>query len=257
MPVKILLINGPKRVGKTTIANLFHERLSQSFRVNMADRLKSMTNAFYNIRDQIGAIAPPDYMEEQKDIPMELFGGVSYRKTLIFISEEVIKPRHGDTVFGHWMTETMEKLWNGVRLASGVDDPEVIFIVADSGFASELVPIVERFGAQSVALVRLSGLNATFDGDSRSYVYASNVMNFRGNPGKYPIGVQSISSHNAAQGFRFEGDFVNYPNNPELTVRNIAEALNRANWLSDTSTQVVMDYDTWLNRRDSEPSLNN
>lgn len=229
-PIRMILINGPKRVGKTTNADLVVGELNRRLaggararRINMADRLKSITNALYDIRTPDGLIAPPDYLEPVKDKPLEILGGATFRQTLIYVSEKVIKPRHGRTVFGKWFLDTVDDVCR----------PGDVVITGDTGFASEIVPIANRLGGANLCLVRLHGLGATFDGDSRSYVRWRDVFDFSDEDFDAPfrIGAPSVDPGVIARGGFTELDVANEHGMPELSVRAIMTRIEELGWL--------------------------
>jgi hypothetical protein len=180
-PKTLILLNGPKRVGKTTIANTLQRMLNNVQRINMADHVKMMTHAAY------GLPLDPDYLEAVKDSPHPAMGGMTPREAYIHFSERVMKELHGSAVFGEVF----------VNKAKAAPEGSCI-ITADTGFAGEIVPIAREFGVEHLLLVRLNGLNANFNGDSRSYVYWRDVvfeskrqiheLNKGGKPVPYRIG---------------------------------------------------------------------
>ena len=227
--IRMILINGPKRVGKTTNANLVADMIGRSLpdgcrahRINMADRLKTLTNSIYNVRTPDGQIAPPDYLEAIKDQPLEIFGGASFRQALIYVSEVVIKPRHGKTVFGKWFLDTVNQ----------VCKPGDVVITADTGFASEIVPIINQVGGDNALLVRIHGMDASFDGDSRSYVHWKHVLTFKDDTNApFRIGDASVRPDVLARGGFREIDVTNELGFPERSAQAVLDYAARANWL--------------------------
>ena len=80
--------------------------------------------------------------------------GLSPREALIFVSEKIIKPQHGNDFFG-------KQLANTINL-SHFDT----FYIPDSGFVDELRPLVEA--GYDVHVVRIHRDGTTFENDSRT-----------------------------------------------------------------------------------------
>jgi hypothetical protein len=160
LPAKtLILLNGPPRVGKTTIANHLRSMMNNGVRMNMADALKTMTHAMYS------QPLDPDHFEDVKDIPNPAFGGMTPRQAYIAVSEDFFKRYHGSLVYGELFVKNALKTMPGSCM-----------ITADTGFAGEIVPIIHEFKASNIILVRLRRIGATFKGDSRSYVYFDNPL---------------------------------------------------------------------------------
>ncbi|QGF21213.1 hypothetical protein KMB89_gp14 [Citrobacter phage HCF1] len=83
--------------------------------------------------------------------------GMTCREFMIWISEDVIKPKFGEKYFGRRLSDT----------ASNSDYP---VIVSDCGFEQEVIALIE--GGHEVKLVRMNRRGFEFDEtDSRNYVY--------------------------------------------------------------------------------------
>lgn len=229
MSVKFILLNGPKSVGKTTIANAIHDQIQNlggvhSIRRNMADRLKVMTNAIYGVRDpHTGQIAGPDYLEKIKDIPLDVLGGASFRDAVIYVSEKMVKPRHGKTVFGEWFCDDVDS----VQVAD-----DALCVVADLGFSSKLIPLVNRYGTENVILARLSREGTSFDGDSRSYVSWQDALDFNDDTdAPFRIGPTRLSSTARNSAPLVEEDFGNVPGDPTIATQQVLSRVIEMNWL--------------------------
>ena len=78
-----------------------------------------------------------------KDVPLyHMEGGeMSKRELLIYISEKVIKPVFGEDFFGQ-------------AAAKRIDNQDII-IYSDSGFVSEVIPVIEKVGKDNCLVVQL------------------------------------------------------------------------------------------------------
>lgn len=155
MPV-IVFLNGPPGSGKDTLAAEVQKGLSGSKVVKFAKILKERTHALYGQPD-----LPHDHFEAVKDQPQCLFQGMSPRQAYIAVSEVYMKPMHGTGVFGNFLAHEMQ-----------LDAETKVFLISDSGFSSEAVPVLRTFGVENCLLVRIhaEGRGCTFAGDSRSYI---------------------------------------------------------------------------------------
>ena len=159
--MRVLLINGPPRCGKSTLAHLLHKLDTQSSEVlGFSYYLKRMVHAIYLGR--IGWDLDPDTFDDIKGAPQDVLGGMSWRQAYIHYSEKVIKPLHGKEWFGTKFLETAERA-----------NVKTIY-VPDSGFLQEAERVVRHVGRANVVLVRLHRSGCDFAGDSRSYIDLTN-----------------------------------------------------------------------------------
>lgn len=151
---KIILVNGPPRSGKDSLAAIFGE-LRQAKPIKFADPLRKAVPAMFGMAPDVYH----DLIENHKETPTDLLMGMSPREAQIWLSEEVMKPRFGKYVFGLVAA-------NAIQAAPYIDT----WCFSDSGFTEEAEVIVEAFGAKNVALIKLEREGCTFAGDSRSYI---------------------------------------------------------------------------------------
>ena len=90
-----------------------------------------------------------------KERPEDLLDGMSRREAMIYVSEEVTKPALGQDIFG-------------VHVASEVEDGKD-YAISDGGFEEELVPLINRVGADNIVLVQLTREGCDYSSDSRRY----------------------------------------------------------------------------------------
>lgn len=158
--MKVLLLNGPPRSGKDTIAEILKAwNPSGVFLEKFAMPMKRVCPQIYSIPLKIWReeLDTPD----NKDKPSKLLLGATPRKVQIDLSEKYLKPLHGPNVFGQLCLRR-------IRQAS-VGSSELV-VISDSGFREEAEVLVKEFGADNVELWRISRPGCTFEGDSRSYI---------------------------------------------------------------------------------------
>ena len=173
--MKIILLNGPPRVGKNTAANMLAKQFHGCAVIGFSHHLKRMVHGIYY--GNKGWYMDPDEFDGCKSEPQAILDGMSWRQAYIHYSENVIKPLHGKEWFG-------EQFMRAARAA----DADLV-VVPDSGFPQEAERVVREVGAHNVRLVRLYKDGCTFAGDSRAYislkhlgVTESEVQNVHGQP---------------------------------------------------------------------------
>lgn len=154
--MKIILLNGPPRVGKNTAAQMLEREILDSAIIGFSHHLKRMTHGVYLGR--VGWDMDPDAFDGCKSEPQAMLGGRSWRQIYIHYSEQVIKPLHGKEWFG-------EQFLSAARVSGATT-----IIVPDSGFVQEAERVVREVGAPNVRLVRLYKDGCSFAGDSRDYI---------------------------------------------------------------------------------------
>lgn len=165
MDYHIILLNGPPRSGKDTIANMFYDdnylvgvigqwRI-QAVKEKFAYPIKWALMEFFDIDEET--------LEFNKDNPI-LPSYVTPRRALINLSEQWAKPTFGPGLFGMLCGKRVDKQ---LALKTGVD--KTIFTVSDSGFVEEAAALQEMHPGK-VHLVKLRRDGTDFRGDSRSYI---------------------------------------------------------------------------------------
>lgn len=185
---KILLLNGPARSGKDTAAIFIKEKLREScFAYKMAYPLK---DAVHKILGLFGNLPELEYLKEvplDYDIQVPFIhemnaalprtltikdGKITLREFYIHISENVIKPMFGEDYFGRLAVKYIENA------------PQELITISDSGFKLESLPLIEKFGAENITLVKIVRPEYDFSGDSRNYIDLSEY------------GVKKVTLHN-------------------------------------------------------------
>lgn len=99
-----------------------------------------------------------DYNDrKEKETPRNELRGLSKREALIYTSEEVIKPLHGNDYFGRKTAEKMDSVSS--------------YCISDLGFFEEVIPVINTVGQDNVCIVQLYREGCSFSSDSRGYIY--------------------------------------------------------------------------------------
>jgi hypothetical protein len=161
----VLILNAPPNSGKDTIADYLV--------ANHGYTKLSFKSALFELLYKVFSITDPEqfmeeyYTREAKEQPCSLLriGDriMSPREALIFLSESVVKPLWGDAYFG-------------TRAAQLIDSTTSnLYVFADGGFLAELIPLVDKVGAENITVAKIERDGCTFVGDSRGYVDASSL----------------------------------------------------------------------------------
>jgi len=152
--MKVILFNGPASSGKDHAADLIvDEYYMETKHRRFKDRLFEITSAVYGV--PLEQLTGPLYERNMKEVPHDCFKGLSTRQALIKVSEDVIKPSLGHNYFGESLADSL--------------DSELTVVSDSGGWLAELLPVVDRAGAENILVVRVSRPGYTFEGDSRNY----------------------------------------------------------------------------------------
>lgn len=158
--MRILLLNGPPRCGKDTIASILKSH-SPSFvhQEKFAQPMKRVVPLIYSVtldhwNNHLDTAA-------NKDLPCSEFYGKTPREVQIALSEEYLKPLHSKTIFGQLLIRRLHMVLGGMADCA---------VISDSGFFEEAAQVVEEFGAENVQLWRIHREGCDFSKDSRNYV---------------------------------------------------------------------------------------
>ncbi len=155
---KFLFLNAPPRAGKDLTASTLAEISSRFHPVKFAEPLYNSIPVMFGI-----PMDHWDYLyQNHKEDPRQELRGMTPRKAMIWLSEDVMKPKFGNDVFGH-------SLMNKVRGLMRTVPSDTIFVASDSGFLSEAVPVLYHFGTDNCMKLNINRPGCTYDGDSRSY----------------------------------------------------------------------------------------
>lgn len=160
LPNTAVILNGPPGVGKDTIAGLIvkHGFAQMAFK----DYIYPPIKEYCGLNDvELAEFRRRAADRELKDKVWALTDETP-RRMIIHVSENIIKPQHGDSYFGVCAME--DAALKGNRM--------VVF--SDGGFESEWPPLLEYFDL--VVVFRLYRDGFTFEGDSRDYLTKPEVM---------------------------------------------------------------------------------
>lgn len=161
---KVILFNGPPGVGKDTAVRTAlsylttHAPWHHARHIKFAEPLKKATHALYGVHHWDWQFFDKKENAKFKDTPCGEFFGKSPRQAYISMSEDYAKTIDPD-FFGYVAVRTMA----GATTSS-------CFLFSDSGFLSELEPVIEFVGAENVMIVELYSDQHTFEDDSRGYI---------------------------------------------------------------------------------------
>ena len=174
MQSKVILLNGPPRSGKDYAANILMNDIDDAY-FTVLERyslpLKHAVLALINVFSLDDPLAIE--LESKKDEPYHLFRGKTYRQMQIGLSEQFIKPFVGQQQFGHWLVHRIKGHEQFSKSYYG--DAPIAFVVPDSGFAHEAIPVIDYVGEENVLLIQITRDGTNFDNDSRSYITLPNI----------------------------------------------------------------------------------
>lgn len=156
-----IILNGPPKSGKDTIANLLKENNEAITVVKFSQPIRDYFCWLLGITDE--------ELEATKDDEIPALGWKTLREGMIAYSEQFAKPLFGEG-------------WLGTKLAKKFLTEEMItspirhVIVADGGFYHEFHNLRAMHIQAKMALVRVYRRDTSFRKDSRSYL-SSGILN--------------------------------------------------------------------------------
>lgn len=154
----IILFNGPPGAGKDISADYFKQ---YGFKhLSFKYQLFKETIKYFDVSEQWFMNGYNNRSE--KEIPSALLGHMSRREAMIYVSEEVIKPKKGLDYFGNLVADEI--------------DLEKNYAISDGGFVHELLPVVQKVGTENFVLVQLTREGHDFSADSRRYFDGKNLV---------------------------------------------------------------------------------
>lgn len=165
---KIVILNGPGGCGKDFLGSYLLNRIDTQL-YQFKNQLLTDVVEYFNVSQSWFESVYNN--RETKEAPLVEFGGKSPREATIFVSEEIMKPRHGNLYYGqHVAGEIL------------TDSPEIA-IISDGGVVNdgewlELSPLIDIFGKENILIVQLYRKGCSFDGDSRRYFGEPNLKGF-------------------------------------------------------------------------------
>lgn len=150
--MKIILLNGPPRCGKDTAAAFIERKLLNVAHYKLSKPLKE------GVRTMLGmTYSDMMYLEEKKDTATDALGGMTYRQLQIDFFK-FMQERFGEAILGKIALRSMDNL---------------IFttcVISDTGRHQEVIPLINKFGKNSIGLIELTRPGCDFDGDIRNYI---------------------------------------------------------------------------------------
>lgn len=158
--MKIVLLNGPPRSGKSTCAHLLqnHFGADRCAVIGFTLHLKNMVHAIYGLPRDTDAEA----FDGIKDTSNPQFLGLSPRQAYILWTEK-LKEIHGKDFFGRMFLRAAEQ--------QRCD----IVIVPDAGYLDEPAAVAERIGEENMILARIDRAGTSFNNDNRSRLDLSHI----------------------------------------------------------------------------------
>ena len=127
------------------------------------------------LKKMLAIVFPDSTKDEVKDFDIPAPEGLYYgtpREFQIGLSENFMKPNYGNDVFGVIAVRNIE------------ESPYRHIVVSDSGFAEEVIPLIQAFGRDGIKAIQISRPGCNYDNDSRS------DLNFN------KLGIQYVSLKN-------------------------------------------------------------
>lgn len=160
---KMIMLNGPPRCGKDTIAEALDEYLNvvrgdeyQVIHEKFSAPLKAGVRAIYGVGADI---------EATKDEADDRLLGATYRGAQISLFHHLSRV-HGNTVLGQlFAARTVRR--------------DGVFIVSDTGRFDEVFPAIKNFDADSCVVFRIHRDGTSFANDIRQYVTNTDIIGIK------------------------------------------------------------------------------
>lgn len=155
----VLGFNGPPRSGKDTIAQAVMNQLDKEgcnvpvHKYALAGTMRAGAAAI------LGIDCTDRWYHDNKDIPLDVLNGGTFRRFMIDMSEHFVKALYGQDFWAKLLHARNRTWWNGI--------PSIL-IITDIGFSAEVEFLCEH--SRHYLGVRVDRPNTDFSKDSRSYV---------------------------------------------------------------------------------------
>lgn len=163
--IDVIILNGPPGVGKDTIGKAIAKEMPDVQLFEFKEMLRWATWRYFidgkperEIRLPFHAFKELCADRALKEEPVPDLDGNSPRQALIYVSESVYKPLHGDDYFGRAASNAV----------SHSLEPGGVAVFTDGGFLKEQQVLADD--GYKVLVVRLHRKGFDFSGDSRGYV---------------------------------------------------------------------------------------
>lgn len=152
----LILINGCKRSGKDTAAWMIAEYYRSVDIFKAATPLYDAIPQLFRIDNVVDW---PDMYDLYKEEPSDQLCGMSPRQAMIWLSEEVVKPKFGEDFFGRRLAEEIKRFHS-----------DQLAVISDSGYACEMSTTISSLPDYTHHLIRIVREGTSFQGDSRSHI---------------------------------------------------------------------------------------
>ena len=166
---KVILINGAPGSGKDTLSEAVIEAFAD---VDFTIGALPMKDTLLRTAMSMFGISEGEWFERyndsgMKDEPWERLEGMSQREALIWISEDICKPKFGKDFFAQIFIDKVnsESEYMDTLVPEGFD---FALMVPDAGFQEELEAVVKEYFVENVVMINTVRDGCTFDNDSRS-----------------------------------------------------------------------------------------
>ena len=157
----IVIFNGPPASGKDEAASLYKEMFGFG-NLSFKYQLFKETCKHFEVDERWFMQGYDDReQKEKKELALE---NRSRREAMIYVSEDIIKPKKGLDYFGQLVAEEIEEGKN--------------YAIADGGFVEELEPLIEKVGAENIVIVQLTREGYDYSTDSRRYFNGNLVKEY-------------------------------------------------------------------------------
>lgn len=159
----VIILNGPPRSGKDTAADIICDLLEEQDQ-EMYD-VKMARPAFTAIPHLFGIPLDRWYhmYDEEKNVPQPELHGMTPREALIWICEDVMKPKFGRDYFGQLAGDIVARVSKNYWVT-----------ISDGGFPEEMKAVVDK-AESPVYLVHVHRTGRDFSLDSRGYVQPEDI----------------------------------------------------------------------------------
>lgn len=195
MSIVVTILNGPPSSGKDTLADMLIEKakaggVENVHHLRFKDVLYQETADHFDV--PIGYLIDVATDTIQKEKPLAVLQGKTPREALIHVSENIIKPLHGDDYFGK---KTKEKM---LSLVAGDEFEINYFVISDSGFYEELAALCGPH-ISSLTFIKISREGHSFKGDSRKYLNTNVIYAITGYTGVQECLVEEINNNGSKE----------------------------------------------------------